>query len=63
MLPQVINYDSDLDKKRFLKAYANTYLKEEIWGEHLIRKIEPFRMFLQHSIEHGKLRLYSLLKF
>ncbi|MCB0328425.1 MAG: ATP-binding protein [Bdellovibrionales bacterium] len=59
-LPQSVNYDSPLDKRRFLKAYANTYLKEEVWGEQLVRKIEPFRKFLQVAAQsHGQEVNYS----
>ena len=54
-LPAVLNAESDLDKRRFLKAYAQTYLKEEVWGEQLIRKIEPFRRFLPLAAQmHGQ---------
>ncbi len=54
-LPQSFNYDKIIDKRRFLKAYAHTYLKEEVWGEQLIRKIEPFRKFLQVAAQsHGQ---------
>lgn len=59
-LPQVTNYNGPLDKRRFLKAYAHTYLKEEVWGEQLIRKIEPFRKFLQVAAQsHGQEVNYS----
>ena len=38
----------DLDEKRsFLRAYALTYLKEEVWAEHVVRKLDPFRAFLE----------------
>ena len=46
-LPQITKYSDRKDKKRFLKAYGLTYLKEEVWGEQVVRKIEPFRKFLQ----------------
>ncbi len=39
------------DKINFLQAYAQTYLKEEIWLEQFIRKIEPFRKFLEVSAQ------------
>jgi predicted AAA+ superfamily ATPase len=45
-LPQITKYSNNSDKKRFLKAYGLTYLKEEVWGEQIVRKIEPFRKFL-----------------
>lgn len=59
-LPQAINYKEQIEKRRFLKAYTHTYLKEEIWGEQLIRKIEPFRKFLQIAAQsHGQIINYS----
>lgn len=46
-LPKISQLDSDFRKRKFLQSYALMYLKEEIWGEHLIRKLEPFRRFLE----------------
>lgn len=48
-LPQLFNDKLVLkeDKKRFLKSYVLTYLKEEILLEQIIRKIEPFQRFLE----------------
>jgi len=46
-LPEIYLADNDLERKLFLRSYAHTYLKEEIWGEHLIRKLDPFRRFLE----------------
>ncbi|MEK7790598.1 MAG: DUF4143 domain-containing protein, partial [Deltaproteobacteria bacterium] len=34
-------------KHDYLTSYAQTYLKEEIWAEHIIRKLDPFRRFLE----------------
>lgn len=45
-LPRVVQLSSLEDKKDYLKAYAFTYLKEEIWSEHLVRQLDPFRRFL-----------------
>ena len=54
-LPAVVTAESDLDRRRILKAYSQTYLKEEVWGEQLIRKIEPFRKFLPVAAQmHGQ---------
>ncbi len=39
------------EKMSFLQAYAQTYLKEEIWLEQFIRKIDPFRKFLEVSAQ------------
>jgi uncharacterized protein len=46
-LPQVFQYNDQEDITDYLKAYALTYLKEEVWAEHLIQKLDPFRKFLE----------------
>jgi len=46
-LPGLLSFGDDTERKAFLRAYALTYLKEEVWGEHLIRKLDPFRRFLE----------------
>lgn len=46
-LPGVQGFADDADRKRFLRAYALTYLREEIQLEQLVRKMEPFRRFLE----------------
>jgi predicted AAA+ superfamily ATPase len=54
-LPRITTLDDVVEKRRSLTAYANTYLKEEVWGEQLVRKIEPFRRFLQVAAQtHGQ---------
>lgn len=45
-LPGITQFGLDSEKKDFLKAYALTYLKEEVWAEHIIRELDPFRRFL-----------------
>jgi len=45
-MPGLRQFTIDEERKAFLRAYALTYLKEEVWGEHLIRKLDPFRRFL-----------------
>jgi len=45
-LPEVYNLKELMDKKRFLKAYAETYLKEEVIAEQILRNLPPFRRFL-----------------
>lgn len=37
---------SDREKRAYLLSYASTYLKEEIFGEQVVRKVMPFRKFL-----------------
>lgn len=46
-LPEVFKLKSNKEKQEYLRSYAQTYLKEEIWAEHIIRKLDPFRRFLE----------------
>lgn len=46
-LPAVWACPGEEEKKAFLRAYALTYLKEEIWAEHWIQNLDPFRRFLE----------------
>ena len=52
-LPEVFQKKSKLDKKEFLKSYVQTYLKEEIVSEQIIRKLNPFRNFLQVAAQQS----------
>lgn len=45
-LPFVVNATSDEMRKAYLQSYVDTYLKEEILQEQIIRKVIPFRKFL-----------------
>ena len=45
-LPAVLESGSVKDKARALNSYVGTYLKEEVLTEQLVRKIRPFREFL-----------------
>ncbi len=45
-LPQIFQYDSDSDRSRYLRSYVQTYLKEEVVAEQIIRNLNPFRLFL-----------------
>ena len=59
-LPGLNWLKNDSDKKDFLKAYALTYLKEEIWAEHIVRELEPFRRFLPVAAQaNGTILNYS----
>ena len=42
-LPGIYVFSSTGDKASFLRAYALTYVKEEIISEQIIRKLDPFR--------------------
>ena len=46
-LPQLQKLKSKKEKILFLESYVQNYLKEEILQEQLVRKIQPFRNFLE----------------
>jgi len=55
-LPKTVGLRASEDKEKFLKSYALTYLREEIVVEQIIRKLEPFREFLEISAQqNGKI--------
>jgi predicted AAA+ superfamily ATPase len=59
-LPQIFNCHDIHDKQEFLHAYAHTYLKEEIWNEHIVRQLDPFRRFLEVAAQcNGKIINFS----
>jgi predicted AAA+ superfamily ATPase len=59
-LPKIYTFEADQECIEFLNAYANTYLKEEIWNEQLIRKLAPFRRFMEVAAQsNGKIINYS----
>lgn len=61
-LPKVIALQAPEDRKRFLRAYVQTYLREEIQIEQAVRKIEPFRKFLEVAAQsNGEILNYSRL--
>ena len=46
-LPKLFEFSLDQEKKFFLSNYVETYLKEEVFAEQLVRGIIPFRKFLK----------------
>ena len=46
-LPRIYSLDADEDRQAYLRAYALTYLKEEIVAEQIVRRLDPFRRFLE----------------
>ena len=59
-LPGVYHLQENADKERYLKSYGLMYLKEEVWNEHLIRKLNPFRSFLElASMANGEIINYK----
>lgn len=58
-LPEIFSLEP-ADKPRMLYSYVSTYLKEEILVEQIIRKIEPFRRFLEVAAQmNGKILNYA----
>jgi predicted AAA+ superfamily ATPase len=59
-LPRVHELGDSKDKDQYLRAYALTYLKEEIVAEQLVRKLDPFRQFLEVAAQsNGKIVNFS----
>ncbi len=59
LLPGVFHFNSAQEKQHFLQAYALTYLKEEIWAEQIVKKLDPFRKFLTVAAQcNGKIINY-----
>ncbi|OFZ80169.1 MAG: hypothetical protein A2583_15730 [Bdellovibrionales bacterium RIFOXYD1_FULL_53_11] len=46
-LPGLFEFSAVSDKHEFLRSYVRNYLHQEIIAEQVIRKIDPFRDFLQ----------------
>jgi predicted AAA+ superfamily ATPase len=59
-LPGLLELATPEEKTDFLRAYALTYLKEEVWGEHLVRNLDPFRAFVEVAAQcNGELINYA----
>ena len=59
-LPEAILATTDQGKAEFLNSYAHTYLKEEIWDEHIVQTLPPFRKFLEVAAQsNGKIINYA----
>ncbi len=50
-LPKIFNLEEDSEKSEFLRSYTDIYLKEEIWNEQVVRKLQPFRRFLEAAAQ------------
>ena len=60
MLPKIFEYPNAEFKNQYLQTYAHMYLKEEIWEEHIVKNLEPFRRFLEVAAQmNGKIINYS----
>lgn len=59
-LPTIWNTTAPLERSLYLQAYAETYLREEIVAEQIVRNLPPFRRFLQVAAQmSGKLINYT----
>lgn len=59
-LPKIFTLEEDEARSSFLRAYADTYLKEEIGNEQIVRKLQPFRRFLEVAAQcNGKIINYA----
>ena len=59
-LPKLSNLNSKSEKLLFLESYVQNYLKEEILQEQIIRKIQPFKNFLEVIAQiNGQIINYS----
>lgn len=55
-LPSVCFFESDEQRHSYLRTYALAYVKEEIQLEQLVRKLKPFREFLEIAAQmNGKI--------
>lgn len=62
-LPSIVcSMETEEDKVQFLQSYSQAYLKEEVWMEQFIKKLPPFRRFLEVSAQcNGQIINYSNL--
>ena len=61
-LPKIFDLKTENEKRKFLRSYTLTYIKEEIVAEQITRKLEPFRQFLEISAQHnGKILNFSTI--
>ncbi len=59
-LPEIFSKDNEEEKSQFLRSYADTYLKEEISNEQIVRRLPPFRRFLEVAAQcNGKIINYA----
>lgn len=59
-LPKIHSLSSEEDKRNFLRSYAQTYVKEEVMSEGLIRNLDSFRNFLPvAAAENGAILSWS----
>ncbi len=63
-LPTITQLNTNDECADYLRSYALTYLKEEIWAEHIIRNLDPFRRFLGIAAQsNGEIINYSNIAY
>jgi len=59
-LPAILESADDAQRIEYLRAYAHTYLREEIVAEQAVRNLPPFRRFLEVAAQsNGKIINFS----
>jgi predicted AAA+ superfamily ATPase len=59
-LPALTHLKKTEDKHNYLRTYVNTYIKEEIQAEQIVRNLKPFRLFLDVAAQmNSKIINYS----
>ena len=59
-LPKIWNTDDNSERRDTLEAYAQVYLKEEIWAEQIVRNLDGFRRFVEVAAQcNGKILNFS----
>lgn len=62
-LPKIWNTSDDEERADILRSYAQTYIKEEVWAEQLVRQLDPFRRFIEAAaLNSGKVVNYSKIR-
>ena len=51
-MPSVWNTQDTEARSDYLRAYAQLYLKEEIWAEQFVRRLDPFRRFAEIAAQN-----------
>ena len=61
-LPRTLEFQDSEQRELFLESYVQTYLKEEVVAEQLVRNLTPFRIFLEIVAQcNGEIINYSKL--
>jgi predicted AAA+ superfamily ATPase len=59
-LPKIFGLNTADERREYLRSYGLVYLSEEVWAEHLVQKLEPFRHFLEVAAQmNGQLLQYA----